>query len=405
VVAYLLAVNLAAVALVPLYLAVTPVQTVDLRYFAVLLVYCVVYGEVSRRIERTFHKDNRKPRTDVHSVWLIAGILLVHPALTAALVATFYLHRWARVVHRPAHQATFTVAALVCSTGAATGFLASIGRYHGFARLQGTVGGFAQITAVAGLFFLINTVLMFAVFALWGSSMRAAAMHWGDLGLEAATLALGVMLAWALVDWPMVAVLILLVTLVLHSRVLMNQLRRAASTDAKTGLLNTAAWYEAAGRELDRARRQRLAFGVLLVDLDYFKRINDGYGHLAGDEVLVAVAKSIVRQVREHDVVGRFGGEEFVVLLPGAETAEAAGVAERIRAGVAELALQVTGLHGAVPLSGLTASIGVAAFPRHGDGVEALLRATDEALFAAKSDGRNQVRLAPVATGSSRTLG
>jgi diguanylate cyclase (GGDEF)-like protein len=102
----------------------------------------------------------------------------------------------------------------------------------------------------------------------------------------------------------------------------------------------------------------------------------------------------------------RLGGEEFVVLLPGLDRAGAAAVAERIRAGISGLALRVTGLHGAVPLSGLTASVGIAAFPRNGDGVEALLRAADEALFAAKSGGRNQVRLAaPATTGRSRTLG
>ncbi|HEV8562151.1 MAG TPA: GGDEF domain-containing protein [Actinophytocola sp.] len=113
-----------------------------------------------------------------------------------------------------------------------------------------------------------------------------------------------------------------------------------------------------------------------------------------------------MRQVRAHDLVGRFGGEEFVALLPGADGAEAIGVAERVRAGIAGLVLRVTGLHGAVALSGLTASVGVAAYPRHGDGVEALLRAADEALLAAKSGGRNRVRpAAPVTTGPSRTLG
>ena len=103
--------------------------------------------------------------------------------------------------------------------------------------------------------------------------------------------------------------------LVLHRAVLVHQLAEAARTDLKTGLLNAAAWHTQAERALSRNRRDDSPRGVLVLDLDHFKRVNDTYGHLAGDNVLVAVADALRGEVRDRDLVGRFGGEEFVVLL------------------------------------------------------------------------------------------
>jgi diguanylate cyclase (GGDEF)-like protein len=408
VIGYVLAVEVVAASLVVLVLVRIPVLGLDFPPFVVLFALSIGYGEATRRLERLHRKESLTPYIDFNSVWTFAGALLLHPAMAALLVIACYLHTWLRVAYRPAHRILFSAAAATCSLMAASGVLALAGYVRAFGDLPHDVVGMAVIVAAAAVKFLIGLGLVSAVIVLSTprSSLRAVVGRWSDNRLEVATLALGALLAWALVDWPVMAVLIVCVGLVLHGSVLIGQLRKAASTDAKTGLLNTAAWYEASRREIGRASRRGTSVGVLIVDLDHFKRVNDVHGHLAGDEVLVAVAGAIGRQVRERDVVGRFGGEEFVVLLPGADGAEVVGVAERVRAGISGLTLRVTGLHGAVPLSGLTASVGVAAFPWHGDGVEALLRAADAALFAAKSGGRDQVRLAaPVTTGSARTLG
>src|SRR6201999_4197783 len=102
-------------------------------------------------------------------------------------------------------------------------------------------------------------------------------------------------------------------------------------TDSKTGLLNMRGWRESAVKELARADRTRAPVGVLMVDLDHFKQINDTWGHPAGDDMLLAVANVLRTETRPADVVGRFGGEEFVVLLPDADDEAAAAAADRIR--------------------------------------------------------------------------
>jgi diguanylate cyclase (GGDEF)-like protein len=109
------------------------------------------------------------------------------------------------------------------------------------------------------------------------------------------------------------------------------ELAAAARTDPKTGLLNATAWQREADAEVARAQRTSSPLALLLVDVDHFKRVNDSHGHLIGDEVLRALATELRQQVRESDVVGRFGGEEFTVLLPRTDDAGAYGIAERLR--------------------------------------------------------------------------
>jgi len=163
----------------------------------------------------------------------------------------------------------------------------------------------------------------------------------------------------------------------------------AATTDDKTGVYNTAGWHHTAEREFHRSRERESPFALLMIDLDHFKRINDTYGHLVGDAVLRAVAQAIKSEVRDRDAVGRFGGEEFVVLLPDVHAAEAHLVAERIRQAVMRIQVPVDA--DAELVTGLSTSIGVAIYPDAGTGVQELLDAADTALYRAKNAGRNQV--------------
>jgi diguanylate cyclase (GGDEF)-like protein len=401
VVVYVLATTLTAAAATLLALTVESVPATDLDVFALLVACCVVYGEASRRMERAWRQYSASPHIDLYSVWMFAAVLLLHPALTAVLIATFYAHRWSRVVHR----VVFNVAASICSAAAASGLLALVDHYHVFATLPRDVPNFGLVAVAAAVFLLVNTVLVCTAVALStpNPTLRSVTADWSDYRLEAATLALGALLAWALVDWPPMALPVIGVTLVLRGKVLMRQLREAARTDAKTGLLNTDGWYEAAHREIARAGRQGPHVGVLVVDLDHFKRVNDNHGHLAGDDALRAVARSISAQVRRYDVVGRFGGEEFLVLLPAVDPPTLVSIAERIRDQISKLVLPVRANRGTVLLRDLTASVGIAVHPAHGKHLDGLLRAADAALFEAKAAGRNRIAYASEPESEPRT--
>jgi diguanylate cyclase (GGDEF)-like protein len=167
-----------------------------------------------------------------------------------------------------------------------------------------------------------------------------------------------------------------------------QQLAAAARTDPKTGLLNATAWQREADLEVGRAQRSGTPLSLLLVDVDHFKRVNDSHGHLIGDEVLRALATELRQQVRESDVVGRFGGEEFTVLLPRTDGDGACRIAERLRSSAGLLSVTAAGTQISV-----TVSIGVAELGQHGHDLFELLAAADLALYRAKDAGRNQVQL------------
>ncbi|MGQ0642395.1 MAG: GGDEF domain-containing protein, partial [Gemmatimonadaceae bacterium] len=169
-----------------------------------------------------------------------------------------------------------------------------------------------------------------------------------------------------------------------------RRLEQLASTDPLTDVLNRRALAERLLGEMERVRRYETTVSILLIDLDFFKRVNDTHGHLVGDDVLTEVAELLQRAVRAVDVVARFGGEEFVIVLPETGAPGAAAFAERIREHV-EAKTFVEASDG----SGLriTASIGVAIFPSPGvQTVEDLLAKADQALYRAKAEGRNLVR-------------
>jgi diguanylate cyclase (GGDEF)-like protein len=164
------------------------------------------------------------------------------------------------------------------------------------------------------------------------------------------------------------------------------RLHGQAQTDALTGLANRRALDERLDDEVDHARRLGTSAGLVIADLDSFKSINDRYGHQTGDAVLRAVARIFTEAVRELDLIGRFGGEEIAVVLPGAQLGGARRLAERIRKSVEELRVETADGE----LVGVTASFGAACFPTHGS-VEALVAAADASLYEAKRSGKNRV--------------
>lgn len=168
-----------------------------------------------------------------------------------------------------------------------------------------------------------------------------------------------------------------------------KDLQDIAQTDSLTGLLNRGAFEDILRRDLQRCQRDASSLGVMLIDLDYFKQINDCFGHHVGDDVLRRISRTLREGTRPSDVLARYGGEEFVILLRGAGLDESRNAAERIRVLVAGL----TALPGvSLPGITLTASIGVAVnLP--GENHDDLLRRADEALYRSKREGRNQVNV------------
>jgi diguanylate cyclase (GGDEF)-like protein/PAS domain S-box-containing protein len=177
---------------------------------------------------------------------------------------------------------------------------------------------------------------------------------------------------------------------------LREALRSQSIKDSLTGLYNRRYLTEMLDREIRRAIRAEQSLGILMLDLDHFKKFNDTYGHDAGDAVLRQTAAFLTKSIRAEDIVCRFGGEEFIVILPTADLKAAHARAERIRSKLREL----TVLHQGHSLGMITVSVGVAALPLHGTAPQALLDAADAALYRAKREGRDRVadaELAPAA--------
>jgi diguanylate cyclase (GGDEF)-like protein len=164
------------------------------------------------------------------------------------------------------------------------------------------------------------------------------------------------------------------------------EVERLAITDSLTGLYNHRHWFELADREFQRARRYRLPLSVMMVDIDEFKRVNDTHGHAIGDQVLQWVAECCRKELRGVDVIGRYGGDEFVALLPETGLSAACQVAERLRKSIAERALDTKA--GRITV---TVSLGIAVLDDEHLTPESLLDRADQALYVAKQNGRNRV--------------
>jgi diguanylate cyclase (GGDEF)-like protein len=179
----------------------------------------------------------------------------------------------------------------------------------------------------------------------------------------------------------------------LHAELLAAReaLREQATRDALTKLWNRSSIFEILDRELARAARDGMPVGIVLLDFDHFKAVNDTHGHIAGDSVLRESAARLLSTLRPYDALGRYGGEEFLVVLPGCDAGGTQSQAERMRLAIMATPMEIPG--GSLVQ---TASFGATvAYSGHFDSPEALIRTADEALYAAKNRGRNQVILRP----------
>jgi diguanylate cyclase (GGDEF)-like protein len=183
-------------------------------------------------------------------------------------------------------------------------------------------------------------------------------------------------------------------TVLLARRFIMHaELLAQTRIDTKTGLLNASTWEREAEVEIARSVRMHIPLAVALVDIDHFKVVNDTYGHLVGDKALRAVTAGLRSQLRGYDRAGRFGGEEFAVLLPQAREQDALNVAERLRAHIAGLSIPVDDEDESAGCVRLTISVGVASLDGESRELTDLLAAADAALYHAKETGRNKTHV------------
>lgn len=378
--------------------SVTPITDGDIALFAALMCCGAVCVEASGRLGQPTGVWR-----DLLSAWWLPVALLLPPLYALVAPSVLGLLSHVRLRRSGAHWRVFSGAALglsgafastlfrwlapVAAHRQAEAWLSYPGPNVWLLRLpQATL---AIVCAV--VFGLLNTGLIAVAAWLVDPEARLVDMlrdrEWLLLDLTETCVGILVTIACALSTLLLVVALppvVLLQRSLLHS-----QLMTQARTDPKTGVLNAGAWQGEATLAVDRARRRHEAVAVLLADVDHFKRVNDTYGHLTGDAVLRTLAAEMRQQVRESDLVGRFGGEEFVILLRGTTSDEACRVAERIRRGVG-----VVRVHAKDVIVGVTVSIGVAALGNHGHDLSELLEAADQALYRAKRSGRDQVSLA-----------
>lgn len=209
-------------------------------------------------------------------------------------------------------------------------------------------------------------------------------------------LTFGILCATLWATSPALVLLLLPIGITLQRAVVFRTVERASQTDPKTGLLNDRAFRDLATQELTRAARTAQSLALLMLDLDHLREVNNTHGHLVGDLVIRRIADVLRATLRDLDVAGRFGGEEFAVVLPSTTATEAGRVAERIRTAFA--AEPIAAPSG--PLS-VSVSIGVAAAEADSDNLDDVMRRADKVLYEAKRAGRNQVRVHGIAAGPS----
>jgi diguanylate cyclase (GGDEF)-like protein len=407
VVAYILLVDVAAVAVLVSTARLTPITPRALVWCALLIAGLIVHKEASHGIERIREiATEGSPHTELQSIWIFAALLLLPPPLVAVVIVTGFGYSWLRVYQRrpPLHRKVFSASTVILAawTGGMMLALAADIRHDpagqpAIVALAGPLG-LAILVVTALLYWLINYALVVGVIIMTNphNTGRQALGHATEQLLIWAGVGLGTAVALIMTTRPWLLPILLLTVLALHLGLLLPQFQKAARTDSKTGLATLEFWHQFAGRELARAQATHATLGILIIDLDHFKQINDRYGHLSGDHVLRAVAKAMRSEVRNFDLIARFGGEEFAILMPGITADSIVPAAERVRLAINQVTVTVESIGGGtVTIDKLTASVGAALYPATATDLTALVMSADAALYAAKDSGRNQARLAP----------
>ncbi|MEJ3654246.1 GGDEF domain-containing protein [Actinomycetes bacterium KLBMP 9759] len=363
----------------------------DFAEGVLLVALGLVHTEGFARAERPRRLRSAPHHVDLTSVWLFAAALAIPAPLAVVVGSIVRTHYWVRTSRPsvPCFKSLYSTSTMLLGTLASSYVASDLNGNVTFVRAD-----LGPVALALVAFTTINASLVALAIALTTrcSTISDLVGHWDDNLLELAMLTVGVLVAAMLAFNPWLVLLLFPSLFLAHRALLVRHLEEVVSTDGKTGLLTASAWSAEAERGFRRGGSSR---AVLVLDVDHFKAVNDAHGHLVGDRVLAAVADAVRNEVDDRDLVGRFGGEEFVVLLERCEDGESGAIAaaERIRRRVEGLRVRVPTAEAEHGVGNVTVSVGVALHPHHGADLQALLRSADAALYAAKRAGRNAVRI------------
>ena len=388
------AIYVAAIA-VAAALAPWPEPWHNLWLFGALLLCSALTVELTKRAG-----ENAGVIKDVYGVWELPLAVLLPPLFV--LVAPIFRLALTQLRIRPVplHRRVFSVAVMgLSNVSASLVFHAMSGQWIGTAPgIESRATLWLVAVAVAAMtLWAVNTSLVFP--AIKGSdptvTLRELYLARESVQNDVTELCVAVLVTLGIAVTPLTILFAFPFVTLLQRSFRHVQLVNASRVDTKTGLLNAGTWEREAATEVARAVRTHTSLAVALIDIDHFKAVNDSFGHLAGDRALRTVARALAIPLREYDLVGRFGGEEFALLLPQTKAPDAYRIAERIRTHIGSMPITVSDDADAEPVR-LSISIGVAALGAQWDSTSGaqlteLLAAADRALYQAKRDGRNQV--------------
>jgi diguanylate cyclase (GGDEF)-like protein len=403
--AYVLTIDIVALAAVGIGASFTTITEHDLALFGLLLGCTALAVEMTRKAgEQGGHVR------DVQGVWELPVAILLPPLFAVLIPMVRFALVQTRVRRAPLYRRAFSGASVGLSYGAASV------SFHTLSRLLPQVPGKTFVHATLWtLFVLVSALLQWVLnkamisTAVKGgdpaASIRAQVFSREPLYNDLAEISIAVLVTYGVAGNPLIALAALPVVTLLQRSLRHVQLLTESRNDSKTGLLNAATWEHEATAETIRAVRTQSPLAIAMVDIDKFKVINDTYGHLAGDQVLKEIANTLNSLLRDYDLAGRFGGEEFSLLLPQTRAVDAFRIAERVRANIAALSIIAPGTSGGERVK-VTVSIGVAALDAGSKReLSELMAAADAALYRAKAGGRDQVQMISTTRGLSAISG
>jgi diguanylate cyclase (GGDEF)-like protein len=403
--AFIAAVVLADAAVLGLAATSVTFRPSHLGLFVGLLACSAATVELTRRVG-----ENAGMVKDVYATWELPAALLLPLVYVPLLpIIRMALTQW-RIKRAPTYRRVFSAAVVGLS------YVAAALTFHGLIRLypgaeahpaSHALAWMLVAAAGAAVQWTSNQILIWT--AIKGSNpgvrVRDEQFAREPMFNDVTELCVAVIVAFCVAS-SMIALLFAFPFITLLQRSVRHaRLVEDSRIDAKTGLLNAATWERQATTELTRAVRTKSPLAIAMLDIDRFKVINDTYGHLVGDQVLKEIARMLTSQLRDYDVAGRFGGEEFSLLLPQIRSVDAIRLAERIRSKIAAMSIIAPGTAGGERVQ-VTVSIGVAALdPGTTRTYAQLMSAADAALYRAKGSGRDQVQMISTTRGLSAVSG